>query len=296
MSDLAILGLGRAGLSFALALRGAGQEPALLWDRDSERARAVAALLERYVASGTPPAGLHGADCVLLAVPDRGVGELAAELADRGLARSGQAALHLAGALDRDVLAPLARCGVATGSLHPLRALPDPLRLPVDEAVRRSAAALRGATFGLEAEEGSPARRAAEQLVGALGGRPVLLRTGGKAAYHAAAVLASNALVALLHEAARLAGRGLCDPQDALGLLLDLAGGVLRDVADRGPAAALTGPIVRGDAQTVARHLEALQGDPAEPLYRALARSTVALAREAGTPDEALAPLEKLLR
>lgn len=190
-----------------------------------------------------------GTKLLVLAVPDGAVATLAASV------RPGDAVVvHLAGSLGLDVLAPHPRAA----SLHPLVALPDP---------ERGAERLRGAWF---ATAGDPA---VGEVVEALGGRAVAVADTDRVAYHAAAAMAANHLVALLGQVERVAA-GIGVP---LAAYLELARGALDDVAAVGPAAALTGPVSRGDWGTVTRHLEALP--PGErPAYALLADAARRLA------------------
>jgi predicted short-subunit dehydrogenase-like oxidoreductase (DUF2520 family) len=143
--------------------------------------------------------------------------------------------------------------------IHPLVALPDP-EIGADR--------LRGAWFGVS-EAGDPLGVA---VVDALGGRPVLVAEADWVRYHAAAVIAANHLVALLGQVERVAA-GIGVP---LGAYLDLAQGSLDDVAALGPAAALTGPVRRGDRATVAAHLAALP-EAERPAYAALSEEAARL-------------------
>ncbi len=196
------------------------------------------------------PAATTGARFVVLAVPDGRVAEVAA-----GLAPGGAVVVHLAGSLGLDVLRPHER----TASVHPLVALPD---------ATRGAARLPGAWFAVA---GDPA---AIDVVEALDGRAVRVADGDRTRYHAAAVMASNHLVALLGQVERVAAE-VGVPLEAY---LDLACGALEDVAAVGPAHALTGPVSRGDWDTVGRHLEAI--DAVErPAYAALADAARRLQR-----------------
>jgi predicted short-subunit dehydrogenase-like oxidoreductase (DUF2520 family) len=174
-----------------------------------------------------------GARVVLLAVPDGVVADVAASLAP------GDAVVaHVAGSLALEVLAPHER----VASVHPLVSLPD---------AAIGARRLSGAWFAVA---GDPV---AAEIADALGGRAVQVADEDRAAYHAAAAVAANHLVALLGQVERLA-RQVGVPVEAY---LDLARGALDNVAEVGPAAALTGPIARGDRATVARHLAAIPPD-----------------------------------
>jgi predicted short-subunit dehydrogenase-like oxidoreductase (DUF2520 family) len=184
------------------------------------------------------------ADLVVLAVPDAAVADVAATVEVDGVA----VIAHLAGSLG---LAPLSG-HVRKAVLHPLVSLPDP---EIGAARLRS-----GAWFGL-AFEGD---QLAAEVVAELGGRAITVHEGDWVRYHAAAAIASNHLVGLLGQVERLAG-SIGVP---LGAYLDLAGGSLANVVERGPAAALTGPVARGDWSTVERHLASLPEDE-QAAYRA---------------------------
>jgi predicted short-subunit dehydrogenase-like oxidoreductase (DUF2520 family) len=177
----------------------------------------------------------HGVDVVIIATPDAVVAEVAAAI--RPVA--GTVVLHLSGALGLDVLAPHQR----RASLHPLMPLPSP---EVGRVRLRS-----GITFAVA---GDPM---ATTLGRALGGRCIEIDDDHRAAYHAAACIAANHLVALLGQVERVAARA------GLGVdaFMALAAAALQDVADLGPAAALTGPAARGDDATVARHRRALAAE-----------------------------------
>lgn len=181
---------------------------------------------------------------VVLAVPDAAVEPVAAAI-DPGDA----VVVHLAGALG---LAPLAT-HARHGSVHPLVALPDPTR---------GAERLAGAWF---ATAGDPA---VADIVAALDGRAVHVADADRVRYHAAAAMAANHLVALLGQVERIAAT-IDVPLEAY---LDLARGALDDVAALGPAAALTGPVARGDWQTVSDHLAAIP-DEERPAYALLAEA-----------------------
>ncbi|HLI43822.1 MAG TPA: DUF2520 domain-containing protein [Acidimicrobiales bacterium] len=216
-----IVGRGRAGRSLELALGKAGVAVEVLRGRSPATALAVAA---------------DGVDAVLLTVPDRFVADVAAAITPSPTT----AVLHCSGSLGLEVLDPHPR----RGSLHPLATLPD----EVIGSMR-----LRGGAFFAVSGDG-----AATDLALALGGRPIVVDAADRAAYHAAACVASNHLVALLGQVQRIAaGAGL--PLEAF---LPLARGAIDDVAMLGPAAALTGPAARGDLATIEAHRAAI--GPAE--------------------------------
>lgn len=238
---LRIVGPGRAGSALATALSRAG------W-------RVVG-----MVGRGQDLAGVgEGADLVVIATPDAAIAEVAAAIEPR----PEPVVAHLAGSLGLDVLGEHPR----VGALHPLVALPD---------AELGAARLAGAWFAVA---GDPlVQRAAADL----GGRWFEVADDDRAAYHAAAVVASNHLVALLGQVDRIAG-GIGVPGEAY---LALAAATLGNVATLGPAAALTGPVARGDWATVARHLAAI--DPSErAAYVAMAAAARRLVDDDGLPPD----------
>lgn len=197
-----------------------------------------------------------GVDLVLVCVPDGAIAGLAAAWP----VHPGAVVAHCAGSLGLDVLAPHPR----VASVHPLVSLPDP---------STGRERLRGAWFAVAGDE------VAHRVVAALGGRAVEVPDAARVRYHAAAVVASNHLVALMGQVERLAA----DLGVPLEAFLALAAGSLDNVAAVGPAAALTGPVARGDWRTVARHLAALPPEEREA-YLAMAEQAARLAGVAFPP------------
>ena len=262
-TPVAIIGAGRMGRGLALALSQAGAAVALLG-----RSRRL---------EDTRQVGL-----VLIATPDDAIGGVSAELARDGAIGAGQVVLHLSGLLDRLALHALADTGAGLGSFHPLQSIAEP---------STACARLAGAFAGLEGDE--RALEAGERLAAALGMHPVRLAAGAKPAYHAGAVIVSNYAVVLAAVAERLAREAGVPPAEAGALYLPLMRGTVANLS-LGAAAALTGPVRRGDEATIRRHLAAL-GAPERRLYRALGLEALRLAREAGLPEEPASAVERAL-
>jgi predicted short-subunit dehydrogenase-like oxidoreductase (DUF2520 family) len=253
----ALVGPGRAGTTLAVALRARGWVPRAVAGRapgDASVAR-VAALLA--VPARTVTEAAADADLVVIATPDAAIAETAAALAP-GL-RAGALVLHVSGACTLDELDKLriARPDVAVGSLHPLQSLPS-----VGAGVDR----LPGSWCAVD---GPPD---VERIAVSLGMRPFRIADADRAAYHAAAAIASNHLVALLAQAGRVAERAGVPP----AALLPLARATIDNVESLGAPDALTGPVARGDVDTVRRHLAALPDDDAV-IYRTLASEALRL-------------------
>ena len=200
-------------------------------------------------------------DVVLLCVPDAAIAEAAA--AARAQAGPGILIGHTSGAT------PIAGTGVDFG-LHPLQTFVG------DETPD----VFQGIGFGI-AGATPAALETARELATRLGGRAVPIADEQRAAYHAAASIASNFTVTLLAAAEQVAASAGFAADDARALLAPLVRRTVDNWASHGPGRALTGPVARGDAQTVARQREAVaSGAPALlPLFDALAASTADLAK-----------------
>lgn len=240
MPSVRIVGGGRAGTALALALTRVGWSVQPIPGRRADLATAA-----------------EGVELLVIATPDSAIAEVAAAIQPR----PETVVAHLAGSLGLSVLAPHQR----RAAVHPLVAIPD--------GTTGSRRLLAGGWFAV-AGDGM-----ARQLVEALGGRPFEVVDEHRAAYHAAAVIASNHLVALLGQAERV-GESAGVPFEAL---LDLVRATVENVVELGPARALTGPAARGDTGTIARHLAAL-ADEERAVYQALSSEA---ARLAGRGDHA---------
>ena len=275
MSTVGIVGPGRAGVALGLALSRAGHR-VLLHGRHSREVPPPLALTV-----GDAPPWLEEAEVVLLAVPDDAVAEVAASLAATGAVTGSHTVLHLSGALGLDALAPLGASGAALGSLHPYQTL---------EASPEGAAGLAGAVAGVGGS--AEAVAVASALARSVGLATVEVPEERRAVYHAAAVFASNYLVALVGVAEGLLAEAGMSPEQARAALGPLMSAALKHALADGPAAALTGPVARGDADTVRKHLAALPDDVRD-LYRELARAALRLAE---LPPERRAAIEEALQ
>jgi predicted short-subunit dehydrogenase-like oxidoreductase (DUF2520 family) len=215
VQSIRIIGPGRAGTSLAAALAAHGWDLVGFLGRHSDLTDAA-----------------HGVDILVIATPDDAVASTAAAVAPV----AGTTVLHLSGSLGLDALAP-----------HPRRAALHPL-VPLPNAVVGATRLASGVTFAVSGEP------VARLLALSLGGRVVEVADADRAAYHAAACIAANHVVALLGQVERVAATAGLD----LEAFLPLTRAALDDVAALGPRQALTGPAVRGDWDTLSRHLDAL--------------------------------------
>ena len=240
-APLVIVGRGRAGSSLARAAERAGIEVRIAGRDDSLEAS-------------------RGAGAALLCVPDAVIPEACAAIDGAGLPLVG----HVSGATTLDALAPATNEGAEAFSIHPLQTFADG-----ETAVEGTPCAVAGSS--------EAALAYAKALTESLGMRPFEVAEENRAAYHAAASIASNLLVALEESAAELLARA--GIEDGRELLAPLVLRTAANWAERGPEA-LTGPIARGDQETIERHRAALAELAPEllPMYEALA------ARAEGVP------------
>jgi len=267
--DVGVIGAGRVGTALAIALRRAGHRIAAA----SAVSSASRERVDRYL-SGTPvlqPAGvIASADLVLLTVPDDALPGLVRGLAATGAPLAGRMLAHTSGRHGLAVLEPATELGALPLALHPVMTFTG----RADDADK-----LTGISFGVTAP--TVLRPAAEVLVMEMGGEPVFIAEADRGLYHAALAGAANHLVTQVVQAEDLLTRaGVAQPARMLGPLLSAA----LDNALRLGDAGLTGPVARGDAETVAGHVEALRADAPEALsaYLALARLTATRALASG--------------
>jgi len=249
---ISIVGAGRVGQTLARRLRQLGWRIGAVVTQS--RKTSLAAV--RVIGGGTPHARLTpdalAANVLLITTPDAALENVARVLANfRGENYRGKIALHTSGALDRRVLARLARRGVSTGSLHPMQTFSG-----------RGTPQLKGVIFAVEGDRA--ARRTALEIARALGGIPVAIRGSSKPAYHAAGALVAGHGLALVEAATRTLTALGFSRRRALQALLPLIRQMLDNYERLGPQAAWTGPISRGDFSTVAKHSQALRRYPRE--------------------------------
>lgn len=263
---IVLVGPGRAGTALSLAALRAGHETAAVAARDTARAARVAALLDAPVQSVTDP--LPACDLIVVATTDDAIATVAARLhPDEGTG----AAVHLSGAVPVDVLQPLADRSLAVGSFHPLQTLPTP---------QAGAERLAGSWIAITAADAGLSSQLRE-LAESLGAVPFDLDDDVKPLYHAAAAAAANfPLVALAMAQDLFARAGV--PGRAAEPLVEA---VVANAFSLGARRALTGPIARGDVETVRRQLAAVDGAAPEwaDTFRAFVAETAMIS---GRGDE----------
>jgi predicted short-subunit dehydrogenase-like oxidoreductase (DUF2520 family) len=279
---IGIAGTGRAAQSIGRALRDRGFPVAAVAGRDPGRTQTAAEFIDTAAVklSDLP---LHAGRFVI-AVSDGAIEDVAALLAQNG-AKEG-AALHTCGARGPDALAALAASGVSCGTLHPFQTLANP---------EQGAAALAGSAFAIDGE--GEALEWAGEIVTALDGIALRIAPEARRIYHAAGVMASNYVAALLDASLILLMQAGVGEREALKALEPIVCTGVKTVFAGGPLEALTGPISRGDATTVEAHLQALACAPTSVcrLYRAAGLHALDMAVRRGLQPEAAASVERAL-
>ena len=286
---VAIIGAGRVGSSIGYLLKRAGYRIAGV----AARSRESAARAVSFIGEGSPTADVKqaaSADLVFITTPDRAIREVCQRLAAAGAFTQGCIVFHTSGAHSLGLLDSAAKAGCARAVLHPLQSLASR-----EEGIKT----LPGSYFRIEADP--EARETAKAIVQALGGIELVMPKWGSdresaALYHAGAVAVSNYFVALVHYGLKFYQELGADKQEALMAVLPLIRGTLHNIETLGIPGALTGPIMRGDSETVSDHLAAMQkrSPTLIPLYKQLARQTVEVARDKGSID--LQTAEELIR
>jgi predicted short-subunit dehydrogenase-like oxidoreductase (DUF2520 family) len=274
--EVSIVGAGRTGRTLGRLLREAGWRLGPVWSRSRRRAGEACA----FMGGGRPTTRPEGAGLTLLCVPDEALPELARSVEMPG----GGILAHVCASLGAEALRPWR----PAGALHPLRSFADPAR---------AAAAFRGTACAID---GDPAAvRVLRAATRAMGGVPLRVRPGRKPLYHAGAVFASNYVVAAVDAGLGLLERAGLDRREGLRALLPLLRGTVDAIESCGIPGALTGPVERGDSDTVARHVGALatRAPGLSRLYAELGRATLRVARAKGSIGAAEARrLGRLLR
>jgi predicted short-subunit dehydrogenase-like oxidoreductase (DUF2520 family) len=276
---VAIIGAGRVGSSIGFLLRKAGYSVTAV----AARSMASAEKAAEFIGSGKPGTDVARAavraSIVFITTPDGSIKDVCNKIASEGGLKHGSLVIHMSGAHSLDLLKGARTTGAYRAVLHPLQSIASR-----EQGIKT----LPGSYFRIEADPA--AQTGARDIVTALGGLEFKLPKwnpdkDSTALYHAGAVAVSNYFVALIDYGLKFYQALGADKQMALKAVLPLIRGTLHNIETLGVPDALTGPILRGDMQTVRDHLEAMQKRTPElmDLYRELARQTVAMAKERGS-------------
>ncbi|WSN15081.1 DUF2520 domain-containing protein [Micromonospora sp. NBC_01699] len=270
MLTVGVIGTGRVGAVLGAALARAGHRVRAASGVSAAAKARIDQLLPGATNLPAAEVARSGVDLLVIAVPDDALAAVVSGLAETRALRPAQLVLHTSGAHGLGVLAPAVAVGARPLAVHPAMTFTG----TADDLAR-----LPGISYGVTVP--TDLRPLAARLVADLGGVPEWVAEGDRALYHASLAHGANHLVTLVNEAMdRLRDAGVAQPEKVLGPLLHAA----LDNALRLGDAALTGPVVRGDAGTVAKHLDRLAATAPESVagYLALARRTADRAIAAG--------------
>ncbi|MYC31728.1 MAG: DUF2520 domain-containing protein [Chloroflexi bacterium] len=283
---IGFVGAGTLGRGLALALDGVGCNVVAVSSRTRASAEWVAERIDGCLALDTAQDVADACDLVFITTPDGAIADVAASVNWR----AGQGVAHCCGAASIELLDAASGAGAAVGAMHPFQtfaALSDPA-----EAARR----LSGVTFAVSAtgwlEDYLPS------LAERLDGRAITIPDELRPLYHASAVLACGYVGALLDVAIGLWTRMGFTEEDGVRAITPLTRATIEAIAAAGPVNAVTGPAVRGDADTIAAHLALLSEHAPElvALYRELTLASIPLARAKGVGEAELAALMSLVQ
>lgn len=277
IKSINIIGLGKLGFSLLKALTQLECITHIgLYQRDHQQAIKISQkshIAKAYAAiSELPPC-----EVTFIATPDDVITQVTSSLAACDHLPKASIIAHFSGLLSSEVLAPLKNKSCYTASLHPMKSF-------------ATVTDFNDTYCALEGDE--IATIALTRLLTQLGAKPFAIETREKAHYHAAGVFASNYLVTLYQSAKSCLLKAKINEELAHNIVLNLMQNTLNNLAHHQCAKkSLTGPIERGDSATIAKHLQALKGQPLYALYQQLAKNTLPISTHPGKIKEDLATL-----
>jgi predicted short-subunit dehydrogenase-like oxidoreductase (DUF2520 family) len=277
-----IVGAGQVGRGLYKALRNSGIDVLGLHGRRPSA---------WTTSSGALPPAVANANAIIVAVRDNQIDDAVAGLINerqqgsRGRIASGTVVVHTSGGAEPELIPRLIEFGMSGGTFHPLIPFANADRVPD---------LLKHAWIGIDGDD--PARATSRRLAGHLGARTLDIPSGGKSMYHAAAVMSSNfpvVLAAIASDVLTSLGIPERSAENAVHGLMEAA---VTNLADSPAAEALTGPVVRGETETVIRHLTALRANAdARAVYKRLSLAALSIAAERGVPRETIDEMQKVL-
>jgi len=277
---IGIIGAGKVGLSLALALTKAGYSVNAVSSRSMSSAYKLGDKLPSTTVFEGPQGVANACDLIFITTPDSAIQSVAASISPQ----PGLMICHIAAAVPIGILDPLRTQGAITGVFDPLQAIGS-----------SNAEILPGITFAVEAEE--PLSKILREMAVRLGGRVVELNSNDRVLYHASAIMASNYLVTLVSLAADL-WRSFGTQEQAIRAFMPLVRGTLDNIEQIGIPDCLTGPISRGDTDTIVKHMSGIKESAPQTfeVYRLLGLKTIPMAAAKGSIDATkAAELKELL-
>lgn len=280
-----IIGAGKVGTSIACILKRKGFEVVALSSRTENSLQRAKSYIDEEGTLFTMEKEevIKRAEVIGITTQDGNIAEVVGEIVDKFSDLKGKTFFHTSGAHPSSLLEPLKKRGAFVGSLHPLQTFPD-----IDSAIK----SMKKAYIFVEGD--SEAKILLKKIGKVLGRKVFEIESEKKILYHLSAVFLCNLLCALLFGGERI----LKEINIPFEPFLPLIKQTLKNIEDKGPVRALTGPLTRGDKDTVISHLKALEGKELEKaVYKALSLLALEIVRERGEIErEKIKEMEVILR
>jgi len=266
MKNTAIIGAGRLGTTLGYSLSQKGFHIIAASCRSLSSARESVGIIGEGMPLTDNKKAAADAETVILSVPDDSIKAVVRELSPLDLDK--KFIFHCSGILSSRILHPLKMSGAVTASLHPVQSFPKK---------SRNSSLFKHIYFGMEGDD--KALRWAKTMVSKLGGRFFILEPGDKPLYHTACTIASNYVTVLMGLAESLMGKAGISEERRVEILLPLVKGTLDNIEQNSISRSLTGPVSRGDLETLTSHLKSLEGHPSLlRIYKDLAGQALEIA------------------
>lgn len=267
--EITTIGTGALGATLARALHKNGYFIKSVFNRTVSEAEKLAGQLGVELTGSFPASAEETGALVFIAISDDAIREVAFKLSDKIVDFSGKTVVHCSGNETSAILDPLKKLKAVTAAFHPLQTFHK----------NSGADSFNDIYISLEGDE--KAVHLLSGIANRLGSKVLPITPGAKPYLHAAAVMASNYLVALMEAAGEISGLGGIEQQQARKALMPLAKTALENTSASDLSAVLSGPVARGDVSTVEKHLKLLEHNPELlSLYKTLGLQTLKLARK----------------
>jgi predicted short-subunit dehydrogenase-like oxidoreductase (DUF2520 family) len=279
---VSIIGLGQVGMALLNAFSKCSVEVVSAFNRSEIDPSVKEKFPNSFFGKGFPGQKDPIGDLIIVAVSDDAITEVAEKLSDLLTFDEHKNVIHCSGTHSSEILKPLKEKGGKTASFHPIK------------AITRNTVSFEDIWFDMEGDE--ELLKTLEQLAEKLGASSFRVEPEAKPFLHASAVVASNYLVVLADLVSKISALGNIPEHTAIKALAPLMKNTLSNITELGVADALTGPIARGDVQTIEKHLQSLDSDPKlQALYKTLGREAVQIAERKKGASLSLSTIKELL-
>jgi len=278
---ISLIGAGRAGFAIAALLANQGYKFLSVIDKNPEKGKRCGNAVSA-VKYGTSLSDLdNNYDFLIIAVPDMEIEKVSSQLAGSGMVRSGSVIAHLSGAAGSDILDECRQRGASVASMHPCMTFTENR----DNYIN---------SFYLALEGDKKACDELSEVIISIGNKPFIISRKDKPLYHAACVTVSNFLVTLFS-----AGTEMIRMQESevpVNVFLPLIKQTIDNIEKSGAERALTGPVSRGDIETVNKHINILKSQKPELalMYAALGLQSISIAEKQGADSDKLEKIKEL--